>query len=377
MRSSKINGDGFRKILNTMYFYCYEKKKFMHRVRALKYLSVFSLPVLAFISFRSYGWMTYLPILEAYALIPLLELFFKPSEKNLSQAEEEMRKDDFFYDLLVYLIVPVQLVFVFLFLESMTESGLSWVDRIGRITAMGVMCGVLGINVAHELGHRNKKYEQFMAKILLMTSLYMHFFIEHNRGHHKNVSTPEDPSSARKGEPLYAFWIRSVFHAYLSAWKLEKEKLERRKLPFWSLYNEMLVFQIVQILFLAGIAWYYTPVIMLYFVAAAVMGFLELETVNYIEHYGLSREKKGERYERVMPWHSWNSNHTMGRIMLFELSRHSDHHFIASRKYQVLRHMDESPQMPTGYPGMMLLSLIPPLWFAVMNPRVQAASHQD
>jgi len=312
-----------------------------------------------------------LPIIEAYLFIPLLELFFKPDESNLSEAEEEMRKDDIFYDLLVYLVVPVQLLFVWLFLESMTQAGLTWVDKLGRISALGVMCGVMGINVAHELGHRKKGYEQFMAKLLLMTSLYMHFFIEHNRGHHKNVSTPEDPSSARKGEPLYVFWFRSVICSYVSAWRIELEKLRRKGVGFFSLHNEMLIFQLVQVAFLLGIGLAYSWVIMLYFMAAAVMGFLELETVNYIEHYGLSRNKEGDRYERVMPWHSWNSNHMIGRIMLFELSRHSDHHYIASRKYQVLRNMDKSPQMPTGYPGMMLLSLVPPIWFAVMNPRIK------
>ncbi len=342
----------------------------MNRIKALKYLSVLSLPALAYVSFVSTGWHTFLPVGYAFAFIPFLELFFKPDTKNLTDTEEEVRKNDWFYDLLVYLVVPVQIVFVWLFLESMTQPTLDTTDIIGRISAMGMLCGVMGINVAHELGHRSKKHEQFMSKILLLSSLYMHFFIEHNRGHHKNVSTPEDPSSARKGEMLYAFWIRSVVFSYISAWEIESDRLKKKGYSFLSIHNEMLLFQVIQLSLLGVIWFFYGWVIMLYFIAAATIGFLLLETVNYIEHYGLSREKKGERYERVMPTHSWNSNHVVGRIVLFELSRHSDHHFIASRKYQILRHIDESPQMPTGYPGMMLMATVPPLWFAVMNKKI-------
>ncbi|MEQ8241501.1 MAG: alkane 1-monooxygenase [Cyclobacteriaceae bacterium] len=343
----------------------------MRRIKALKYLLVFTLPVLAYVSFNSRGWLTYTPIIEAFLLVPFLELLFKPNTQNLEESEAEIRKSDWFYDLLVYLVVPIQFFFLYLFLESMQESGLATVDIIGRISAMGLLCGVIGINVAHELGHRTKKYERLMAKMLLLTSLYMHFYIEHNRGHHKNVSTKEDPSSARMGEMLYSFWFRSVVYAYLSAWKLEKERLGKKGISWFSWKNEMLIFQLIQVALLAVIYALYGLPIMLYFLAAAVIGFLLLETVNYIEHYGLERERKGNTYERVLPSHSWNSNHVVGRLLLFELSRHSDHHFIASRKYQILRNMDNSPQMPTGYPGMMLLATIPPLWFFVMNTRIR------
>jgi alkane 1-monooxygenase len=343
----------------------------MNRITALKYLSVLSLPLLAYVSFTSTGWMTFLPVIEAFFLIPVLELFFTPNENNLSETEVERRKDDAFYDWLIYLVVPVQVFMVWIFLGSMQETGLTLLDKIGRVSAMGMLCGVMGINVAHELGHRTNWHEQFFAKILLLSSLYMHFFIEHNRGHHKNVSTPEDPSSARKGEMLYAFWMRSVVLAYLSAWKLERDRLGKKGISFLSYSNEMLRFQVIQVSLLAIIWWVFGLQIMLFFIAAAVFGFLLLETVNYIEHYGLLREKKGDRYERVMPEHSWNSNHVVGRIVLFELSRHSDHHYIASRKYQILRHIDKSPQMPTGYPGMMLMAIFPPLWFFVMNKRVE------
>ena len=341
-------------------------------VRPLKYLFVFTLPILAYMAFHSRGWMTFLPLLEAFLIVPLLELLFKPDEQNMSAAEEEMVRNDRIYDGLVYAIVPVQIVFVYWFLQSMGETGLSVVDKIGRISAMGLMCGVIGINVAHELGHRTKKYEQFMSKILLLSSLYMHFFIEHNRGHHKNVSTPDDPASSRKGESLYAFWLRSVWYSYWSAWKLEADRLNRKNKKACSLHNEMLWYQLIQLALVASIWVFFGLAITLCFLAAAAMGILLLETVNYIEHYGLQREKTEQGvYERVLPAHSWNSNHIVGRMMLFDLSRHSDHHYLANRKYQILRHMENAPQMPTGYPGMMIMACLPPLWFAVMNNQIK------
>lgn len=342
----------------------------IRKLKSLKYLQVLILPALAWYSFQSHGISTYFPILWMFGVIPLVELLFQPDPKNLNEEEEKSKLADGIYDLQVYLMVPIQLVMVFLFLESMQEEGLALADRIGRITALGSLCGVFGINVGHELGHRSKWYEQLMAKILLMTSLYMHFFIEHNRGHHKWVSTPEDPASARYGEPVYLFWFRSIFGVYLGAWKLENDRLRKNGQSIYSFQNEMIIYHLVQAILLVAIGYFYGMATVGYFIASAGMGYLLLETVNYIEHYGLQREKIGDRYERVMPHHSWNSDHIMGRLNLFELSRHSDHHYIASRKYQILRHMDESPQMPTGYPGMMMLSLIPPLWFSIMNPKV-------
>ncbi len=341
-------------------------------LKSLKYITVFSLPVLAYISFTSYGWVTYLPIIEAFLIIPLLELVIKPDTKNVPESKEKKLSELFIYDLMVYAVVPVHIGLLVMFLFSMEEVGLTVTDKIGRITSMGLMCGVFGINVAHELGHRSKWYEQLMSKGLLLTSLYMHFFIEHNRGHHKNVSTQEDPSSARYGESLYRFWFRSVLYAYLSAWKLEKARLNKKNQSFVSINNEMIVFQILQVSLILSIWYFFGIEITAYFLLAAMMGFLQLETVNYIEHYGLERKKTGKgHYERVMPHHSWNSDHVVGRIMLFELSRHSDHHYLASRKYQILRHMEHSPQMPTGYPGMMILALIPPAWFKIMHKRIK------
>jgi alkane 1-monooxygenase len=336
--------------------------------RAYKYLSALTVPVAAWISFTSEGWLTFLPLLYVFGLIPLLELFIAPQTANLSKAEEDLAKDDPTYDWMLYLIVPVQWILLIVFLNSITEPGLSALTLTGRITGMGILCGIFGINVAHELGHRKHLYERNLAKSLLLTSLYMHFYIEHNRGHHRWVSTERDPATSRRGETVYFFWLRSVAGSYISAWKLEHERLQRNNVPFFSFYNQMLLFQLLQAGLLVAIGLMFGGMVLLFFIAAATMGFLLLETVNYIEHYGLLRQKTAsQHYERVMPHHSWNSDHLLGRLLLFELSRHSDHHYNASRKYQVLRHHEQSPQMPTGYPGMMLLSLIPPLWFWILH----------
>jgi alkane 1-monooxygenase len=345
---------------------------FTRKFRALKYFTPLIIYLGAMHAFSSYGIACFALLIYAWIIIPFLELFIDPDADNLNEAEEELVKKDRLYDWILYGIVFLQVPILILFLYSMQDGTLSWVDRLGRIGTMGMLCGTFGINVGHELGHRTNKFEQWLAKISLMTSLYMHFFIEHNKGHHKNVATPEDPSSARYGEMIYSFWFRTVFYSYISAWKIANGEMEKRGKPKWSLSNEMLQAHVIQFGLLVIIYFVFGWEILVYFLIAAMMGILLLETVNYIEHYGLSRKPTGDgKYERAMPSHSWNSNHVIGRLMLFELSRHSDHHYLASRKYQVLKHHEDAPQMPTGYPGMMLLSLIPPAWFFVMHRRIR------
>jgi alkane 1-monooxygenase len=274
--------------------------------------------------------------------------------------------------------VVLQYVALYVFLNSVQQNNNNVWETMGKVFVMGLLCGTFGINVAHELGHRTDKREQFLAKLLLLTSLYMHFYIEHNKGHHRRVSTPEDPASARYGESVYAFYFRSVVLSYLSAWHIAGKDMKKKGMPFLHWKNEMLQFQLIQAAFVIIITVSFGWKACLLFIAAAFIGALLLETVNYIEHYGLERKRKENgQYERTLPVHSWNSNHVLGRIVLFELSRHSDHHYMASRKYQVLRHHDDAPQMPTGYPGMMVLSLITPAWYAVMNPLVKKIREQS
>ena len=229
-----------------------------------------------------------------------------------------------------------------------------------------------GINVGHELGHRRSLFARTCSKLLYLPCQYMHFYIEHNFGHHINVATPEDPATARYKQNLYSFWITSVVRTYISAWKIQLRLLKVSKRSFFSIKNDMIFYTLFQLLFIALIYYYFGLYITLLSILMSVISFLFLETINYVEHYGLLRKKESNgRYERVKPHHSWNSNHTIGRIVLYELTRHSDHHFKSSKKYQVLESLDDCPHLPYGYPTSILLSLIPPIWFSIMNPLVR------
>lgn len=341
-------------------------------VKALKYAIPLLFNIGAWRSFHYTGIIAWGPVILGFIIIPFLELLIKPMHSNLDSAEEEMAKADSFYDWVLYLIVPIQYIVLYQFLIHVQDADITTMDRIGRIMVMGLMCGVMGINVGHELGHRVNRTEQTLARMLLLTSLYMHFFIEHNRGHHKNVGTHEDASTARRNEPVYFFWLRSIRNVYVKAWQIAGDEQKKKGKSF--LHNEMLHYQLIELAFCLLIGYWFGWMVLGYFLIAALIGILLLETVNYIEHYGLMRKPLGDgKYERAMPEHSWNSDHVLGRIMLFELSRHSDHHYLASRKYQLLRHHDGSPQLPTGYPGSMLLAMIPPLWFRVMNKKIDSS----
>ncbi len=341
----------------------------------LKYLIAYTIPTTGFIALYNHGIGSWTTVIYAFVLIPLVEFFVNKSENNFSPEEEENRKSNVFFDFLLHLNLPIIFVLVGCFLSLISNNSFTTSDLIGKVLSVGIVLGS-GINVAHELGHKSKWYEQLTAKAILLPTLYMHFIIEHNRGHHLNIATPEDPASSRKDENVYSFWIRSVVFSYLGAWKLEAKRLKKLNRALVSIYNEMLVFQVIQLLYLTVIYLTFGLQSMICAIAIAIVGFLLLETINYIEHYGLTRKKlPNGRYERVDTKHSWNSNHEFGRIVLYELTRHSDHHYKANRKYQILRHHNDSPQLPLGYPGSMLLSFIPPLWFKIMNRELVKLEH--
>jgi alkane 1-monooxygenase len=365
-------------ILGYFYLNLYDIKNLIDMSAALKYLWALVIPAVLVTVLYFRGYFSYGGVIVAFMAIPLLELLLKDDSRNFNLDEENKRLKNFIFDLTLYINVPILwaiLVWCFFVLNNIE---LQTYEYIGIVISMGVFLGSIGINVAHELGHRNSWYEKLFAYLLLLPNLYMHFRIEHNRGHHLNVATKEDPASARLNESLYFFWIRSVVMSYLSAWKLEGKRLKNEGKSVFSMQNEMMVLQIIQVVYLF-VVWCFGGYLLLFSaIFIAIVGFLMLETVNYIEHYGLERKKmENGRYERVQPWHSWNSNHILGRVMLYELSRHSDHHFKASKKYQVLRHYDESPQLPFGYPMSMVISFIPPLWFYLMNPKVQELKMTD
>lgn len=344
-------------------------------MKALKYFSILILPLVVYISFTNKGWLTHLPAFVFFGLVPFLEFFIKPNTKNFTKEEEKVEKENKLYTYLLYLTLPIQVVFLIFFLYIIQEPNLTNNEIFGRIFSMGIMYGVIGINVGHELGHRNNRFDEFIGEILLLTSLNTHFLPYHNGGHHFNVATPKDAATARKNEMLFIFWIRSHFTSYFQAWQLENKRLKESNRLWFHHKNRMVIYTLCNIVLLGSVYIVFGKFVLLAFIAAAICGILLLETVNYIEHYGLLRKQNAHgRYERVKRNHSWNSNHQVGQVLLFNLSRHSDHHYNGAKHYQLLKTLPESPQMPTGYPGMMLLSLFPPFWFLVMNKRLKNLS---
>jgi alkane 1-monooxygenase len=288
--------------------------------------------------------------------------------------------DEFYYRFVTYIWTFVQVAFVVWGAFAVTTGRLTTtLEWVGFVIGFSLVTGGIGITVAHELGHKKSKLEQFYSKLILMTVCYMHFFIEHNRGHHVQVATPDDPATSRHNESFYVFWFRSVFHGYAHAWQLEKESLHRKGFSTWSLKNEMIWFALLPIIFCVALTIIGTILtgrivweIPVFFFTQSFFAFTLLELVNYIEHYGIVRNQSVEgKYERVNPLHSWNASHLVSNFFLFQLQRHSDHHANAIKRYQLLNHYDDSPQLPFGYPTMILIALLPPLWFATMNPLLQ------
>ena len=343
-------------------------------MKDLKYIFAYTIPASAYISFISTGIWTYSSVFYAFLVIPILDVLTGESKENLSEEDASYKKTKWVFDLMLYLNIPIVFGLLFIFYSNIQLYNYQVFEILGLVLSAGILLATNGINVAHELGHRTPYFERFFSKILYMPCLYMHFYIEHNFGHHLNVATPQDGASARFNQTLYSFWFTSVTRQYKSAWKIQIEMLNRQGLSFLSIKNDMLWYHLIQPFYLLIIYRLFSPKVVVIAIIIGVVAFLFLECINYIEHYGLRRFKtEFGRYERVQPYHSWNSNFNIGRITLYELTRHSDHHYKSSKKYQTLKSHEESPSLPYGYPTSILLSLVPPLWFWVMNPLVPKA----
>ena len=312
-------------------------------------------------------------------VVPAIDLFAGLDRSNPPDDVIERLEKDTYYRWITYAFLPIQYVgFVGAFVwiakpEWLGVAELSTFDKIGIAISIGGIGGI-GINTAHELGHKKESHERWLSKIALAQSFYGHFYIEHNRGHHVRVATPEDPASSRLGENFYQFWPRTVRGSLKSAWRLEKHRYARKgKHPFRignDVLNAWLMSAVLWGAMMAVLGWRSSR----YLVIQAIIGFSLLEVVNYMEHYGMLRQKVGagerQRYERVDPSHSWNSNNIATNVLLYHLQRHSDHHANPTRRYQTLRDFEESPVLPTGYAGMIVLAIVPPVWRRVMDPRV-------
>jgi alkane 1-monooxygenase len=307
-----------------------------------------------------------------FLVFPPLDLLLGMDARNPPDSVIKWLEQDRYYRWCTYLYLPIQYAGLVFACWLWSHGHLSTLDSVGLALTVAMVSGI-AINTAHELGHKRASLERWLSRVALAQSGYGHFFIEHNRGHHVRVATPEDPASARLGESFYAFLPRTVLGSLRSAWELERVRLRRLDRSAWSARNDAWAMTVV--LFAALVAGF-GLVVLPYLLIQAVIGFSLLEVVNYLEHYGLLRQKADDgRYERTRPEHSWNSNSAASNVLLYHLQRHSDHHANPIRRYQALRHVDDAPQLPTGYAGMILLAVLPPLWRRVMDHRVLAHYH--
>ncbi|SNR48432.1 alkane 1-monooxygenase [Haloechinothrix alba] len=340
-------------------------------------LVVPAIPFLAWglVSATGLGAFWWLGPVIVFVLIPLIDVAVGTDAENPPDELIEWLEQDRYYRWVTYLYLPIQYAGLVLACWLWTTYPMTLVDRVGLAVSVGVVAGI-GINTAHELGHKKEKHERWLSRVALAQSCYGHFFIEHNRGHHVRVATPEDPASSRFGETFWGFLPRSVVGSLTSAWSLEKARLARQNKSPWTLRNDVLNAWAMSGVLFAGLTVAFGPAVLPYLAVQAVFGFSLLEVVNYLEHYGLLRQKTDSgRYERAAPRHSWNSNNVATNVFLYHLQRHSDHHANPTRRYQALRDFEQAPQLPAGYASMIVCAWIPPLWRKVMDRRVLA--HYD
>ncbi|MBK5219487.1 MAG: alkane 1-monooxygenase [Thermoleophilia bacterium] len=332
-------------------------------------------PLAPFIAWGIYaltgvGAVWYFGPILVFIAFPILDIAIGLDNTNPPDSVLKFLEQDRYYRWCTYIFIPVQYGGLVLACAMWSSGDLNVLESIGLALTMGVVGGI-AINTAHELGHKRASSEKWLSRVALAQTGYGHFFIEHNRGHHVRVATPEDPASSRLGESFWAFLPRTVAGSLRSAWEIEAARLDRLGKSHWTLRNDILGAWAMTVGLFAVLAIAFGPVVLPYLLLQAVLGFSLLEVVNYLEHYGLLRQKREDgRYERCLPEHSWNSNNVASNVLLYHLQRHSDHHANPTRRYQALRHVEEAPQLPTGYAGMIVLAWFPPLWRRVMDPRL-------
>lgn len=349
------------------------------RKRHLWLISVF-MPIFplmgVFIFYRTGAeWTLCLPLMINYSLMPLLDWLIGSDSNNPPEELVPQLEADKYYRYLTYLTVPLHFVALFIFAYVVGTNDLSWWSILVTAIIAGGYSG-LGINTAHELGHKQTGIEKLLAKITLAVPAYAHFCVEHNRGHHVLVATPDDPASSRLGESIYAFTLREIPGTFKRGWELEKSRLQKQGKSSWSIDNDILQSYAMSAVLQGALIYAFGWIMVPFLAVHNFWAWYQLTSANYIEHYGLLREKKDNgRYERCQPYHSWNANFIMTNLALFHLQRHSDHHANPTRRYQSLRNFKDIPELPNGYYGMYLLAYIPWLWYRVMDHRVLALPH--
>lgn len=319
-------------------------------------------------------WL-YLPLVTTYLFLPIIDWLLGEDKNNPPEEIVMQLERDKYYRRLTYATVPLHFITLIGSAWYATVANLGLVGFIGLAVVAGITAG-LAINTGHELGHKNSAFEKWLSKLVLAVPAYGHFSIEHNRGHHYDVSTPEDVASSRMGESIYKFAVREIPGAFVRAWQCEKTRLENRGKTVWHWDNQLIqswgLSLAIAIALLIAFGWSMIPFLLIHHALA----YWQLTSANYIEHYGLLRQiDENGRYERCEPHHSWNSNHIFSNLILFHLERHSDHHSHPLRRYQSLRHFENLPQLPNGYFGVYLLAYVPWFWFKVMDKRLLELPH--
>jgi alkane 1-monooxygenase len=316
---------------------------------------------------RALAWFG--PLL-VHAVIPVLDRMFGEDASNPPEEAIARLEQDPYYATLVKLFIPLQFAANALALEIAANKNTPWLDRLGMTVSLGVL-NAIAFNTSHELSHKHGQLDRFLSKLTLAPTAYTHFCVEHPMGHHKRVATPEDPASSQLGESFWEFLPRTVKGGIQSALEIERRRLKRRGESFWSLKNELLQGWGMTAAFWGTSVAALGPRVLPALIGQAVYSSSLFEVINYVEHYGLKRQKTPTgQYERTKPEHSWNSNRIVTNLVLYQLQRHSDHHAYPTRSYQALRHFENTPQLPSGYASMLLPAYIPSLWFKLMDQRV-------
>ena len=350
---------------NTKYI---DKKKYLWLLSSLLPLLVIS-GVLIY-QHTTQQWTIFTPLIFIYIIIPLLDWVFSEDTSNPPEDSIAELESNIYYPLVTYLMIPIHYFSLIYVIDFMVNTNIPMWMFITLVFTLGIFGG-LAVNLGHELGHKKSRLDKNLAKLALASAGYGHFNVEHNAGHHRAVATPEDSASSRFGENIYQFTLREVPGGLKRAFHIEKNRLHKKSLSFWSTDNQILHSYFMTAIIYGLVTYQFGLLALLILLLHAPIVWWQLTTANYIEHYGLLRNKdETGRYERCQPKHSWNSNHMASNLVLFHLQRHADHHAYPARHYQSLRDFPEAPQLPTGYMGMFIAAYIPPLWRKIMDPKV-------